>query len=58
MLGKGETRLLEVGIIDHDEYVFKEAVDGVAQFGHDPDQGGEFVVGCVHCFACGEIGFV
>ena len=58
MLGKGEARLLEVGIIDHDEYVFEEAVDGVAQFGHDLDQGGEFVVGCVHCFARGEIGFV
>ena len=58
MLGKGEARLLEAGIIDHDEYVFKEAVDGVAQSGHDLDEGSEFVVGCVHCFARGEIGFV
>ena len=58
MLGEGEARLLEVGIIDHDEHVFEEAVDGGAQFGHDLDQSGEFVVGCVHCFARGEIGFV
>ena len=35
VLRQGEARLAERGVIGHDEHVFKEAVDGIAQFSHD-----------------------